>query len=132
MRTVADIMTARPYCVNVEDPLEEAWQVMRHKHVRHVPIIKRDGTLVGLITHRNLLVNAQDISHLSLPVAEIMETDVETVTETDDLKDVAVRLYDRRVGCLPVLRGNEVVGIVTSADFLALAKRLLEELEAEG
>jgi len=127
MKIAADIMTAKPESLNVEDRLEEAWQMMRHKRIRHIPITKRDGTLVGLITHRNLLVNAQDTSHLSLPVAEIMDTNLDTVQDTDDLKDVAVKLYDRKVGCLPVLQGDDLVGIITSADFVALAKRLLED-----
>jgi CBS domain-containing membrane protein len=56
-----------------------------------------------------------------------MDTDLDTVQDTDDLKDVAVKLYDRKVGCVPVLRGDDLVGIITSADFVALAKRLLEE-----
>jgi|SaaInl7_135m_RNA_FD_contig_21_2006021_length_476_multi_12_in_0_out_0_1 CBS domain-containing membrane protein len=129
MRTVAEIMTARPEYLYVEDPLEDAWQLMRRKHIRHIPITKKDGRLVGLITHRNLLVNAQDVAHLSLPIAEIMETDIDTVNESDDLKDVALKLYDRKVGCLPVMRGDELVGIVTSGDFVALARKLLEEIE---
>jgi signal-transduction protein with cAMP-binding, CBS, and nucleotidyltransferase domain len=59
---------------------------MRHQRIRHIPITKRDGTLVGLLTHRNLLVNAQATSHLSLPAAEIKDPKLDIVQDTDDLK----------------------------------------------
>jgi len=44
MKIAADIMTAKPECLHVEDRLEEAWQLMRHKRIRHIPITKRGVT----------------------------------------------------------------------------------------
>ncbi|HAK51403.1 MAG TPA: acetoin utilization protein AcuB [Gammaproteobacteria bacterium] len=129
MKTAAEVMTANPVCLYVEDPLEEAWQLMRKRSIRHIPITKKDGTLVGLVTHRNLLVNAQYTSQLTLPVAEIMDTNLITVQDDENLIDVALKLYDRKVGCLPVPHGEDLVGIITSGDFVALAKKLLEESE---
>lgn len=125
MHQVAEIMTPRPITMHVEDTLESAWKLMRNHHIRHIPVTRSDRKLVGLVTHRNLMINTQNINQLTLPVAEIMDSDVVTIDAEADLRQAITLLQEKKIGCLPVMRDGQLVGMLTSSDFLALAKRLL-------
>ncbi|MDP5071586.1 MAG: CBS domain-containing protein, partial [Congregibacter sp.] len=70
--------------------------------------------------------NARD-NHLAL--SSIMTSPVHTVNEDAELRAVAVFLRKHRVGCLPVLRDGQLVGIITDSDFLEVAIALMEQLE---
>ncbi|MBL6691145.1 MAG: CBS domain-containing protein [Pseudomonadales bacterium] len=124
MTDVRELMTADPATLDPEAKIEEAWKLMHSERVRHVPVCKGDK-LVGLVTQKDLLVNAQNTSLLSLPVAEIMVFDVQTVDKDLPAALAAKRMIDEKISCLPVVENGELVGIVTDSDFLNLVIKLL-------
>lgn len=126
MSTISEVMTPNPVCLGAEETIETAWHLMRSKHIRHLPITKADGTLVGLVTQGDIVSNVHEARNLALPVAEIMDTSVVTVEITDDIRNAITKLRDKKIGCLPVMENGELVGIMTSGDFLALTYLLLE------
>lgn len=116
-----------------EQTLPLAEDVMRYKHLRHLPVIDDDRRLVGLLTHRDLL--AAQISTLSglteaqrrarqedVTVRQVMTRDIWTVAP-GALASVAGRtLLDHVYGCLPVVDDeHRLVGIVTERDYLRFA-----------
>ena len=126
---VRDLMTDRVFTLRGNDALESLADLMDSRHVRHVPIVDRDGDLVGLVTQRDLWRNAlgpQDSLPLSMreeilrrrKIREIMATEVETVAPDDDLKAAAEMLLENKIGCLPVVEGEHLVGILTESDFV--------------
>ena len=126
---VRDLMTERVYALQPHDDLEALYDLMDTHHVRHVPIVDRDGDLVGLITHRDLarsVLGAQEMLPLSMQqeilrrrnVREIMATEVETVEPDENLKTAAGLLLENKIGCLPVVEGEHLVGILTESDFV--------------
>lgn len=129
-------MTKKPLTVTSEMSLPEARRLLNENHFRHLPVVDRDGQLVGMITDRDLR-SAYPSSMLTeserLPayerveratVADIMSTECVGLTPESTLDD-ALFLFDRdRVGALPVLENGRVVGIFSNRDLLAAYKEL--------
>jgi CBS domain-containing membrane protein len=126
---VRDLMTDRVFTLQPNDDLEALYDLMDAHHIRHVPIVDRDGDLVGLVTQRDLARSAlgpQDTLPLSMQqeilrrrrVREIMAIEVETVEPDESLRTAAEMLLENKIGCLPVVEGEHLVGILTEADFV--------------
>ena len=124
-------MTDRVFTVGPLDDLEAVYDLIDTHHVRHVPVVDRDGDLVGLLTQRDLArraLGAQDDLPLSMQqeilrrrrVREIMSTEVDSVEPDENLKVAAEMLIDNKIGCLPVVEGEHLVGILTESDFVRL------------
>jgi CBS domain-containing membrane protein len=110
---------------------------MNVARIRHVPVVDKIGDFVGLITHRDIL--AVTVSRLAgiapevqadldggIKARDIMNNDVCTVEPGTDLKDAAKMLLRHKYGCLPVLEGQRLIGMITEADFLRLTIHLLD------
>lgn len=136
-RTVGQFMSRDLFTVRPNDIVDLAASVMDWRHVRHVPVEDDAGRLVGLVSHRELLRLISRGAALGREggpaagagaptVASIMKADPITVTpETPTLE--AMRLMrERQVGCLPVVSGERLVGIVTERDLLDVSTRFLE------
>jgi len=128
--TVRDLMTDQVITLSPGDDLTELIDRMADEHIRHMPIVDRDGDLVGLVTERTLaqFSLAGDGAELTLSaqrellrrrrVREIMSTEVDTVDPDQSLREAAELLLENKVGCLPVVEGTHVVGILTESDFV--------------
>jgi CBS domain-containing protein len=130
-RTVGQFMSTDLFTVQPDDLIDLAASVMDWRHIRHVPVENQQGRLVGLVTHRNLLrlvshgIREKDIYVIT--VGEIMVENPMTVTpSTPTLKAMEI-MREHRIGCLPVVENDQLVGIVTSYDFLDAAARLFRE-----
>ncbi len=133
MSDVCEIMASHPATLGPEDTLEAAWNLMRSLHIRHVPVLK-DDRVVGLVTQKDLMASLTNVNFLTLPVAEIMVSNVQSVAPDTTLSEAATILYDRKISCLPVVdpAQNVLIGMVTESDYLALAVRMLKREEAIG
>lgn len=127
--TVRDLMTEHVFTLGPNDDLEALYELMDDHRFRHVPVVDRDGDLVGLVTQRDLArgaLGAQDALPLNVQqellrrrkVREIMATEVETVDADVELKAAAQILLENKIGCLPVVEGQHLVGILTESDFV--------------
>jgi CBS domain-containing protein/gamma-glutamylcysteine synthetase len=121
-------MTSDLFTVHAEDPIEMVANLMIWERIRHVPVEDGEHRLVGVVTHRAVMrFIMSGGSPRRTSVADIMKREPVTVTpETPTIE--ALRTMRRlRVGCLPVVDGERLVGIVTDEDFMDLASKLLEE-----
>jgi len=128
---VRDLMTDTLFTLRPQDDLTVLYDLMDAKHIRHVPIVDRERELVGLVTQRDLSRSAlgtQEDAPLSLQremlrrrrIREIMATEVDTVEPDEDLRVAADMLIENKIGCLPVVEGTHLVGILTESDFVRL------------
>ncbi len=129
-QTVAQLMSTDLFTAHPDDLIDLAANVMEWRHIRHVPVEDDEGRLVGLISHRDLLrLLAQGLlsrGAKEITVREIMIRDLTTVApETPTLEALAI-MRRRKVGCLPVVENDRLVGIVTAYDFLALSAQIIE------
>jgi CBS domain-containing membrane protein len=138
--TVGDLMTREVVTLAEDDTLADARTCMERGRIRHLPVV-RGEKLVGLVTHRDLLsasfsvfaeVSAKEERRLfrQIPVRELMH-DAYAVPPTLRVPEAARVMLEKQYGCLPVVDGDgNLLGIVTDADFLRLAVRMLEAIQA--
>ena len=129
-RTVGQFMSTDLFTVNPDDLIDFAASMMDWRHIRHVPVEDREGRLVGLVTHRGLLrlvANSGTPNAKPITVQEIMVTDPVTVSPSTSSLEAMELMRKHRVGCLPVVEGDQLVGIVTSYDFLEASARLFQQ-----
>ena len=135
---IKDYMTTDVATLTSDATLAQAREIMTSQRIRQIPVLSSDGILEGIISKRDIY--GASVSNLTdnyersktllegrLDVAQIMTKDVETVQADDSLSSAALKLQELRVGALPVLEGNKLVGIISSADFLGIAVMLLEK-----
>jgi len=131
---VRDIMTSVVEVLSVGDTVDLAARLMDLGRIRHLPVVDGEQRLVGLITHRKILsawISHGDPGHENrrkiageIPVEMLMETDVVTTEPGEPIAQVAALMETRKIGCVPVLEDGKVVGIVTEADFVKMARKL--------
>ena len=133
-RTVGQFMSTDLFTVKPDDLVDLAASVMDWRHIRHVPVEDEEGRLVGLITHRGLLrlmIKRANSDQKPNTVQEIMISNPVTVSPSTSSLEAMEIMRSHRVGCLPVVEGDQLVGIVTSYDFLeATAKIFRQHLTA--
>ncbi len=124
---VRDRMTPNPLTITTETSLKEALELVRSKPFRHLPVLDEDGKLAGIVTEKSL-VYASPTSASSLSVFEvdyilsrtligqIIQGEVITVKPTLPIEEAARVMVDHRIGCLPVVEGDELVGIISDTD----------------
>jgi len=129
-RTIGQFMSTDLFTVNPDDLIDLAASVMDWRHVRHVPVEDEAGHLVGLVTHRGLLRilnNGNRTGEGPTTVREVMiENPVAVAPATSSLEAIQI-MRSNRVGCLPVVEDDQLVGIVTSYDFLEASARVFEQ-----
>ncbi len=119
MRTIAEIMRREVMTLSTRTPADEAWAAMRDEGVRHAIVTSR-GTLVGVVSDRDLGGPRSGAGRRSRTVAELMTREVVTTTPQSTVASAARQMREARIGCLPVLSGGRVVGVVTTSDLIAL------------
>jgi len=129
-RTVGQFMITDLFTVRPEDVIDLAASLMHWKHVRHVPVEDDNGDLVGIVSHRDLielLACGRAEMKNAIPVRDLMHSDLITIgPETPSLE--ALRLMrEGNIGCLPVVNGRKLIGIITAYDFLTVSAKLFEE-----
>lgn len=140
MITVGEVMSTELHTLPDTESVLQARRLMGERHVRHMPVVDPAGIFVGLLTQRDVLattvsvladVDHQSIEELesSIPVREVMTTNMAVVSPDTDLKEAATYLLEHKLGCLPVMSEEELVGILTEADFIKLVLSLLDRLD---
>ncbi|MDH5671089.1 MAG: CBS domain-containing protein [Myxococcales bacterium] len=119
---VKDVMQRKVTTVAEDDKLGLALQLMLWNEIRHLPVLRAaDGRVTGIVSERDVLRARQggdDGQVLERQVREFMTSPVDHIHPNAELADAAADLSTRKLGCLPVVDGGELVGIVTVSDLL--------------
>jgi len=149
---VRDVMTSPVISIEPESPVLEAVHIMLQRHISGLPVVDKEGHLVGIMTEGDLLRRVETgtqhrrprwLEYLVGPgrladeytrshgrkVNEIMTADPLTVTEDTRLDEVVRLMEKRRIKRLPVVRGDEVVGIVSRANLVHALAGLAREVK---
>jgi len=120
-------MSTYPLTIGPDESLSDAHSYMLEQKVRHLPVVKPDEKMLGLITEDDLLkaepssataLSVWEIHHLlmEVKVKAVMVKDVITTTEDTPIEEAAHLMLDNKIGCLPVMRDDKLVGIITESD----------------
>ena len=124
---VKDVMTKNPVTVQSDVSVLEAKELFTKNKISKLPVLNKNGELVGIITKNDLnRASPSDASTLDvyemgyllskITVEKTMCKSVKTTTEDIPVEEAARLMADYGIGCLPVVSGKLVVGIVTSSD----------------
>jgi CBS domain-containing protein len=128
---VKDILSPQVVTIRSSESCLDAVVRMQRVRARHLPVVDREGALVGIVTDRDLRHHLfspgvfealgstrVDVLLDGVQVAEIMSTDLVTATPGMSLAEAAASMRNEKVGSLPVLEHGRVVGILTETDLL--------------
>lgn len=124
---VRDIMKSPVVVADVDATLESTYSLMREHEIRHLPVVRR-GRLVGVVTDRDLRLATSALSTKPFSPQErlekVMSQSVQTADPLDPVEEAARTMRQLKIGCLPVMSGAELVGMVTGIDLLDALLRL--------
>ncbi|WP_125634259.1 HPP family protein [Nonomuraea sp. WAC 01424] len=140
---VREVMSSPVVTVRRTDPVRRAVRVLYGHDITAAPVVDDSGRLVGVVSELDLLrgefepdpratATAAAASGEPPPrlVLEVMTREVVTVTETTDVTTAIEFMVGRRVKSLPVVRGGQLVGMVSRRDLMAVLARPDDELRA--
>jgi CBS domain-containing membrane protein len=125
-------MTSKVVTLGHNEGLTTVDDVMRLGRIRHLPVVDDDGALAGIVSQRDLFhsgllralgygQHARQKALESMLVKEAMHTEVVTISPDTPLSEAAKLMIERKIGCLVVMEGDKIAGILTEGDFVRLA-----------
>jgi CBS domain-containing protein len=128
----ADVMTRKTITLSPHHSFAEAVSLMADRHFRHIVVIDTGGSIVGVISDRDILRTlARTTNWQTKDVSQIMTRDPFTVKRETPVSVAVAKIVAKRINCLPVLDDEgKVCGIITSTDLLKAYQKLLESLES--
>lgn len=124
---VSAYMTDSPTTIRSGTDYREAVELMHERNLHHIPVIGTDDKIVGIVTQRDLHIAARHFQEADVPVSQVMHTPVVTITADEPLASAARQMIASRIGGLPVLDDERVVGVVTETDLFRALIDVLEE-----
>lgn len=124
---VKDRMSVHPLTISEDESIYGAHRYMEDQKVRHLPVVNREGKMVGVVTEDDLLkaepsgvtlLSVWEINSLlnKVRVKDVMVRDVITTIEDAPIEEAAHLMLEHKIGCLPVMRNGKLVGIITESD----------------
>ena len=113
---VREVMTENVSTVPADTPAEQAWSLMKTERIHHLVVTDR-RRIVGVLSDRDGGGPATALRD-GKTVEDVMTRHVVTIPDDATVRQAANMMRGRTIGCLPVVRGNKLVGIVTTSDLL--------------
>jgi acetoin utilization protein AcuB len=125
MLLVKDSMTRDIVTLAPDETVGTALALCRERRIRHLPVLS-EGRLVGIVSDRDLRSatpafgdHERAAALQEILVEDVMAREVISVLPDDPIEQAANTMRERRIGCLPVVEGGELVGIITSSDVMS-------------
>lgn len=122
---IEEIMISNVSTLAKDNTIEDAIQLMKEKRIKHLPIVDKDDHLIGIVTDRDIKECTPSIFYsdehkeiLKQPLETIMKENIITGHPLDFVEEAAAIFYETRIGCMPIIKDNRLVGIVTQTDLL--------------
>lgn len=133
---VGQYMNTTLFTVNEDELVQMAAFLMDRKQVRHVPVEDHQHRLVGFLSYRQILRMMAESPGRGIPddisVREIMDPDPVSITSDTLTVDAIELMREHKISCLPVLKGDRLVGTVSERDFMPIAYQLLRDKLGQG
>ncbi len=129
-KTVEQFMVTDLFTVRPQDVVELAANLMHWKHIRHIPVEDDEGKLVGIVSHRDLLElfavgKTKDAGEMI--IRDVMKPHPITIAPEMPTLEALKLMREKNIGCLPVIKDEKLIGLITTYDFLTVSAKLFEE-----
>jgi len=132
---VGDRMSHPVITIQPEMPVIEALSLMKREHIRRAPVLK-DGKMVGIVSDKDLLnaspspattLSVWELNYLisKILVKDVMSKNVITITEDTPIEEAARVMLDNKIGGLPVMRGEAVIGMITETNLFKVFSEMM-------
>jgi acetoin utilization protein AcuB len=132
---VGERMSRPVITVSPDMPIVDALNLMKREHIRRAPVVK-DGKMVGIVSDKDLLnaspspatsLSVWELNYLlsKITVKEVMSKKVLCIGEDIPIEEAARTMADNKIGGMPVMRGEEVVGMITETDLFKILLELM-------
>lgn len=132
---VGERMSHPVITVTPDMPIHDALALFDREHIRRAPVVKA-GEMIGIVSRTDLLnaspsqattLSVWELNYLlsKITIADVMQKDVIFVREDTPIEEAARIMADNKIGGLPVLRGDSVVGIITETDLFKIFLELM-------
>ncbi len=137
MKSVEDVMIKDVHTIELQATMADVRQLMDQHHIRHIPVVEQ-GQFKGMVTQKNVLAKVMILiekygvdrlrrRELKITVDELIDTDTMTAEKSMPLIEAIEYFLNNKSACIPVVsEDNYLEGILTSTDFVKLAKNLLK------
>ena len=133
---VKERMSHHPITIPPGTSLHDALRIMRGAKIRRLPVLSKEGRLIGIVSEKELLyaspspatsLSMHELNYLvsKIKVDDLMTREVITISEDCPLEEAARVMVDNNIGALPVLRGETLVGMITESDLFKVFLELL-------
>jgi acetoin utilization protein AcuB len=124
---VKDRMTPNPVTITTDTSLKEALDLVRSKPFRHLPVLDESGKLAGIVTEKSLVyasptptttLSVFEVDYIlsRTKIGQVIQGPVITVQPDLPIEEAARVMIDHRIGCLPVVEDEELIGIISDTD----------------
>ena len=136
---IRQLMQSNVVTISEDSLAKDAYELMRSRRVRHLPVVNRDNQLVGIVSDRDILnvavifethpeSPAEYLIDDKLKARDVMTAEPATVSPDHDLGQALDLVLGLAISGLPVIESGKVVGIVTNTDMLHLLMKLSKDL----
>lgn len=122
---VEQMMKTNVFTLQPTHSIKDAITLMQENKIRHLPITNESGSVVGIVTDRDIkeaipsyLMENQNQDIYETMIKEIMTKNPIIGHPLDFVEEIATTFYDQQIGCLPIVSGGKLVGVVTETDLL--------------
>lgn len=129
---VRKIMTTDLFTIQEDEPLMMVKAIMVWKNIRHLPVEDLKGDLIGLVTRTNL--NAMELNPTGwekLSIRDVMVKDLVTINANTPISSAKCLMKAYGIGCLPIVHGDKLIGLITDTDVKGLEKELEKDINCK-
>jgi acetoin utilization protein AcuB len=138
---VKDLMSKKLFTVGPEDMLDKVFFLFNFEAIRHLPVVEK-GKVIGVISDRDMKkimgarkkivtdkVDGTQFTVRARRVATIMNRGITTIGPDEKAADAAAIMAKKKIGCLPVVKKEKLIGMITSTDILRAYVKLSQEVD---
>jgi acetoin utilization protein AcuB len=116
---IKSLMIPDPIVITSEASIEEAIDIMKINSIRHLPVVsKKAGSLQGFVTMADLRIGLIPSMVGDISLSDVMIKNPITIDPDEDIEIAAQLIYKHKIGGIPVVKNNKLVGIITESDIL--------------
>ena len=115
-KQIHHVMSTDIFSVEEKDPIELVVHMMRWNHIHHMPVVKGDKELVGLLSWTDIKKYLDSKDQVEICVKKLMKKELITISQEESLDKARELMANNGINSLPVVKGKQLIGIVTSND----------------